>query len=194
MVELQDKRWGQVRLRRWDGLHAREDASTFFSVILVETHLERDKPCKPFWLGYQYPADQAPEEPDLKDLWYGYQQRWPVEPSIRFRKQHLYWTLPRFQTPERCDRWTMLVNIAQWALFLARDLVQDKPLPWQPAQEKLTPERVRQSLAGLFSQIETPADPPQTRGNSPGWPKGRSRTRPERHKVVKKTQEKPKTA
>lgn len=194
MVELPDERWGQVRLRRWDGLHARADANTVFSVILVETHLERDKPCKPFWLGYQYPAHQAPKESGLKDLWYGYQHRWPVEPSIRFRKQHLYWTLPRFQTPERCDRWTMLVNIAQWELFLARDLVQDKPLPWQPAQEKLTPERVRQSLAGLFSQIETPADPPQTRGNSPGWPKGRSRTRPERHKVVKKTQNKPKTA
>jgi hypothetical protein len=88
----------------------------------------------------------------------------------------------------------MLVNIAQWELFLARDLVQDKPLPWQPDQEKLTPERVRQSLTGLFSQIGTSADPPQTRGNSPGWPKGRSRTRPERHKVVKKTQNKPKTA
>jgi hypothetical protein len=186
-VELQDERWGQVRLRRWDGLHARQDASTVFSVILVETHLERDKPCKPFWSGYQYPADQTPEEPALKDLWYGYQHRWPVEPSIRFRKQHLYWTLPRFQTPERCDRWTMLVNIAQWELFLARDLVQDKPLPWQPTQEKLTPERVRQSLAGLFSHIDTPADPPQTRGNSPGWPKGRSRTQLERHKVVKKT-------
>jgi len=194
MVALQDERWGQVRLRRWDGLHAREGASTVFSVILVETHLERDKPCKPFWLGYQYPTEQVPEEPDLKDLWYGYQHRWPVEPSIRFRKQHLYWTLPRFQTPERCDRWTMLVNIAQWELFLTRDLVQDKPLPWQPTQKKLTPERVRQSLAGLFSQIETPAVPPQTRGNSPGWPTGRSRTRPERHKVVKKTQTKPKTA
>jgi hypothetical protein len=194
MVALQDERWGQVRLRRWDGLHAREDASTVFSVILVETHLERDKPCKPFWLGYQYPADQAPEEPGLQDLWYGYQHRWPVEPCIRFRKQHLYWTLPRFQTPERCDRWTMVVNIAQWELFLARDLVQDEPLPWQPAQTQLTPERVRQSLAGLFSRIGTPADPPQTRGNSPGWPTGRPRTRPERHKVVKKTRSKPKTA
>lgn len=85
------------------------------------------------------------------------------------RKQYLHWTLPRFQTPERCDRWTMLVNIARWELFLARDLVQDGPLPWQPAQQKLTPERVRQSLGGLFAQIVTPTDPPQTRAKSPGW-------------------------
>jgi hypothetical protein len=192
-MKFQDERWGLVRLRRWDDLHAREDATTDFSIILAETHLERKKPSKPLWLGYLAPQDPVLEEPDLKGLWYSFQNRWPVEPSIRFRKQHLYWTLPRFQTPERCDRWTMLVNIAQWILFLARDLVQDTPLPWQPAQENLTPERVRQSLAGLFSQINTPAKPPQTRGKSLGWPKGRSRTRLKRHKVVKKTQNKSKS-
>ncbi len=192
MMELENERWGKVRLRRWDGLHARQDADTPFSVILVETHLERDKPSKPFWMGYQPPPHQEPGDQCLQDLWYGYQHRWPVEPSIRFRKQYLYWTLPRFQTPERCDRWTMLVSIAQWELFLARDGVRDNPLPWQPAQEKLTPERVLQSLGCLFGQIGTPAAPPQTRGKSPGWPQGRQRTRPERHKVVKKTKKKAK--
>jgi hypothetical protein len=192
MVELENERWGKVRLRRWDGLHAYQDADTPFSVILVETHLERDKPSKPFWMGYQPPPHQEPGDQRLQDLWYGYQHRWPVEPSIRFRKQYLYWTLPRFQTPERCDRWTMLVSIAQWELFLARDGVRDNPLPWQPAQEKLTPERVLQSLGCLFGQIGTPAAPPQTRGKSPGWLQGRQRTRPERHKVVKKTKKKAK--
>ena len=191
-VEFEDARWGQVRLRRWDDLHAKQDATTAFSTILVETHLEREKPGKPFWLGYQYPTENTPPEPSLKELWYGYQHRWPVEPGIRFRKQHLYWTLPRFQTPARCDRWTMLVTLAHWELFLARDLVQDQPLPWQPAQTQLTPERVRQSGAGLFSQIGTPAQPPQTRGKSPGWPTGQARTPLTRHKVVKKTPTKPK--
>jgi hypothetical protein len=193
-VELEDERWGQVRLRRWDGLHARQDADTPFSVILVETHLEREKPSEPFWLGYQPPPQQEPGAQRLPDLWYWYQHRCSVESSIRFRKQYLYWTLPRFQTPEYCDRWTMLVNLAQWLLFLARDLVQDNPLPWQPAQEELTPERVLQGLGGLFRQIDTPAAAPQTRGKSPGWPTGNKRTRPERHRVVKKTKKKPKVA
>jgi hypothetical protein len=190
MVELEDVRWGQVRLRRWDNLHARQDADAVFSVILVETHLEREKTPRPFWLGYLPPPDQEPGDQRLVNLWYGYQHRWPVEPSIRFRKQHLYWTLPAFQTPERCDRWTMLVTLAQWQLFLARDLVCDQPLPWQPAQQKLTPERVLQGLGGLFQQISTPASSPQPRGKSPGWPQGRARTRPERHPVVKKTKKK----
>lgn len=152
-MELENERWGKVRLRRWDNKHALQDASTPFSVILAETHLERDQPSDPFWLAYQPPPHQEPDDQKPKDLWLWYEWRWPVEPSIRFRKQHLYWTLPRFQTPERCDRWTMLVNIAQWELFLARDVVQDCPLPWQPAQEQLTPERTLQSLGATFSEI-----------------------------------------
>ena len=187
LAECADERWGKVRLRRWDALHARQDAHTPISIVLVETHREREKPSKPFWLGYQPPPHLEPGALSLPDLWRGYQRRWPVEPSIRFRKQYLCWTLPRFQTPERCDRWSMVVSIAQWQLFLARPWVSDNPLPWQPAQENLTPERVLQSLAGLFAQIGTPAAPPQTRGKSPGWPQGRQRTRPQRHNVVKKT-------
>ena len=194
LLELEDEHWGKVRLRRWDNLHARQDASTPFSAILVETHLEREKASGSFWLGYQLPPDQVPGAQPLDELWYWYQHRWPVEPSIRFRKQYLCWTLPRFQEPERCDRWTMLVNLAHWQLFLSRDLVTDNPLPWQPAQGQLTPERVLQGLGGLFRQIDTPAVPPQTRGKSPGWPRGRPRTRPERHRVVKKAKRKAKAA
>jgi len=142
-------------------------ASLSFSVILVETHLELKKPPKPFWLGCQPPPHQALGDPQLADLWHWYQYRWPVEPSIRFRKQYLYWTLPRFQKPDYCDRWTMLVSLAQWQLLLALNLVRDNPLPWQPPQEKLTPERVLQGFGSLFGQIDTPANPPQPRGKSP---------------------------
>ena len=193
-VEMKDERRGKVRLRRWDDLHARQDAATPFSVILIETHLEREKPSKPLFLAYQPPPHQAPDDQRVVDLWRWYDQRWPVEPSIRFRKQYLYWTLPRFQTLGRCDRWTMLVNIAQWQLFLARDVVKDHPLPWQPTQEHLTPERVRQGLGGLFRQIDTPAVAPKTRGKPVGWPKGRARTCPQRHQVVKKTKKRAKAA
>ena len=86
----------------------------------------------------------------------------------------------------------MLVSLTQWQLLFGRDLVKDNPLPWQPTQENPTPERVLQGFAGLFREISTPAVPPQTRGKSPGWPRGRPRTRPERQRVVKKGKEKPK--
>ena len=193
-VELEDAHWGQVRLRRWDNLHARQDATTTFSVILVETHREREKPPRPLWLAYQPPPGQVAADQRLVDLWSSYPYRWSVESGIRFRKQYLYWTLPRFQEPERCDRWTMLVSLAQWQLFLAREKVMDRPLPWQPAQEQLTPERVLQSLGALFRHIGTPARASQPRGKSPGWRKGRRRTSRERHPVVKKAKKKAKAA
>jgi hypothetical protein len=100
--------------------------------------------------------------------------------------------LPRFQDADVCDRWTLLVTLAQWQLFLARELIADRPLPWQRAQETLTPERVLQGLGGLFSHIPTPAREPKARGKSPGWPTGRARTRKERRRVVKKTAKKAK--
>jgi hypothetical protein len=192
MVELEDEKWGEVRLRRWDGLHARQDAKTVFSVLLVETHLERESPPRPLWLAYQPPFHQRPEEQPVVRLWRSYEHRWPVEPGTRFRKQSLAWTLPRFQDADTCDRWTLLVTLAQWQLFLARELIIDQPLPWQQTQEKPTPERVLQGLGGLFSQIATPARAPKARGKSPGWPKGRPRVRRERQRVVKKSKKKTK--
>jgi hypothetical protein len=180
-ARFEDPRWGQVRLRAWDRLHAREDATTPFTAIRVETHLEHPRPDRPFWIGYLGPTGFSLPQ---RRAWFDH--RWPIEPSFRFRKQRLCWTLPAFQTSEACDRWTVLVTLAQWQLYLARNHVADRPLPWQPPQTKLTPERVKQGLAALFAQIGTPATPPQTRGKSPGWPSGRPRTLPRRHEVVRK--------
>jgi hypothetical protein len=189
--ELEDERWGQVRLRRWNQLHALQDATTVFSVLRVEVHCEREQAPEPLWLGYQHPLVATFAQPSLEDLWRAYAARWPVEPGIRFRKQSLAWTLPRFQTPEACDRWTNLVTMAQWQLWWARNLVEDTPLPWQPPQASLTPERTRQGLGALFQQIGTPVQAPQPRGKSPGWRKGRPRTRPQRYGVIRKTKKKP---
>ena len=182
LIEFEHRRWGQVRLRRWSQLHAKQDVGTIFDVILAEVHLERAKPPKALWLGYLPGHTLYP----VQEVWSWFDYRWPIEPSIRFRKQQLAWTLPRFQAEDRCDRWTNLVDMAYWQLFLARDLVQDRPLPWQKAQTTFTPGRVRRGMGAIFSQIGTPAQPPQRRGKSPGWPSGRSRTRPARFKPVKR--------
>jgi hypothetical protein len=181
-VQFEDERYGQVRLRTWNDLHAAQDAQTLFSVMLAETHLERDKPPKPLWLGYQ----NAPEHCGVQALWQWFDQRWPIEPAYRFRKRRLYWTLPQFQQPERCDRWTLLVDIACWHIFLARHLVTDRPLPWQKPQVVLTPGRVTLGLGALFAQIGSLTRSPQMRGKSPGWPAGRARTRPRRFEVLKR--------
>jgi len=176
-----DDRWGQVRLRSWQQLHAQQDADTLFTVIRAEVHGQRDKRPDPIWLVVIGAAGFS-----IRDVWLWFDHRWSIEPSIRFRKRRLYWTLPAFQASERCDRWTLLTDLAYWQLFLARDLVRDQPLPWQKEQTKLTPGRVLQSLGPLFAQFGSPTCAVKRRGKSPGWPKGRMRSPPPRFNVVKR--------
>ena len=180
VVCFTDARYGEVELQLWEGLHAREDAEVVFSVVRAQIHLERARPAKPLWLAWRGRA--LPVE----DLWRFYAQRSSVEASFRFRKQHLAWTVPQLQSVAASERWARLVTMAQWTLYLSRELVQDAPHPWQRKQVRLTPERVKQSLGGLFSQIGTPARPPKKRGTSPGWPVGRRRRHRDRHPIVHK--------
>jgi hypothetical protein len=194
-LQCEHERWGQVELRRWNGLHERSAAGTPLDVVQARVHLEKDKPPKPFWLAWQAPPTMpASVQVTAQTIWQAYPRRWPVEPSIRFRKQHLMWTVPQFHTPEAGDLWSTLVSLAMWELYLARTVVTDRPLPWQKTQTELTPARVQRGWGELFCAIGTPARPPQTRGKSPGWPKGRVRHRRPRHPVVRKTPTKAKSA
>lgn len=187
-VEFEDERWGQVRLRRWIDLHDKRDADTVLSAICAEVHREREKPPEPLWLGYKPGQSDYP----LRQVWSWFDLRWSIEPSLRFRKQGLFWTVPALQESDWCDRWTWLNQIAFWFLYLARPLVSDQYLPWQKPTTQLTPARVKRAYPALFSTIGTPAAPPQTRGNSPGWPKGKPRSPKKRCKPVKRGQPKPK--
>jgi hypothetical protein len=176
-----DEHHGQVHLSRWSGYHAKQGATVPFEIIRAETHLERDRPPKPIWLGCV-----NAETYTVQPLWCAFDCRWTIEPAFAFRKQQLHWTLPRFQQADRCDRWTCLVDLAYWTLFLVRELAPDKPLPWQKPQAVLTPGRVKQGVPWLFGAIALPTRPVQTRGKSPGWTNGRPRTPLQRHKVKRK--------
>lgn len=187
VIELEDVCWGQVRLERWRDLHGRVDADVPFDVIRASVHVERDKPPLPIWLAWQAPAC-IPQDilVDAAIIWRAYVHRWPVEPNIRFRKQHLGWCKPQFQDKETGDRWSWLVALAVWLLYLVRPIVQDQPFPWQKPQTHLTPQRVQQGLPLIFAQFGSPARKPKVRGIPPGWLKGRCRKPKPRFAVVKK--------
>jgi hypothetical protein len=72
-LKLDDAKWGRVEIRFWSDLHAREDADTIFAVLCIQTHLERDHPPQPLWLGW-IGTNMAAD-----DLWRCYQHRWPIE-------------------------------------------------------------------------------------------------------------------
>lgn len=193
--EFQDEHYSKVRLKRRNSLCDKHAPKLTFDVLRAETHLEKDKPPTAVWFVWLPPV-QLPASIvfTAQIIWTAYINRWPIELAIRFRKETLGWTLPRFQSAQTGDTWTQLVALAHWMLFLARPPVQDNPLPWQKAQTCLTPQRVRRSLWTIFLQIGTTTQPPKLRGKSPGWPKGKPRTPKERHKVVKKGVSAAKTA
>lgn len=86
----------------------------------------------------------------------------------------------------RVTRWSDLMPLLSWQLWLAREDCSDHPLPWQSPQQTLSPGRVAQAFASILVAIGTPAPPPKPRGKAPGRRKGdRPSPRP-RYPTVKK--------
>lgn len=192
IIELEDEKLGKLRIRLWRNKHFRLSPHHPMSIILVERLRVDDSPRinKPMWLAFV-----GEEIPPLSELWKLYLRRFAVDHWYRFLKQRLHWTLPKLSTPQQCDRWSDLMPIISWELWLARDIVNDNPLPWQKAITQLTPGRVAQAMPGILIHVSTPAKPPKPRGKSPGWKTGEQRQRRIRYPIVKKrTSHSPKTA
>ena len=76
--------------------------------------------------------------------------------------------------------------LMSWQLWWARSECIDSPIPWQSAQQTLTPGRVAQAFPVILVAIGTPAQAPQPRGKSPGRAKGQSQPPRTRYPTVKK--------
>ena len=182
-LEVDDPKLGLLRIRLWSNLHFRGAASHPMQLLRVE-RLEQQHSWglpKPLWLAWI-----GEKMPPLSELGQLYLRRFGVDHWYRFAKQRLHWTLPKLSTPKQCERWSDLMPLMSWELWLARDIVADNPLPWQKSIPKLTPGRVAQAFAGILTVIDTPAQPPKPRGKSPGWPEGEPRLRRTRYPLVKK--------
>ena len=95
-------------------------------------------------------------------------------------------TGPKLSTPEQCERWSDLMPLLTWQLWLAKDVVKEIHLPWQKSLPQLTPGRVVQSMLPLLIRIGSPTVVPKRRGNSDGWQTGKPRAQRCRYPVVKK--------
>ena len=158
------------------------------TLIRVERQDERAnlRVSKPLWLAWV-----GEEMPPLSEVWRLYLRRFTIDHWYRFLKQRLHWTLPKLSTPKQCERWSDLMPMITWELWLARDFVVDNPLPWPLPIDKLTLGRVAQAMGGILAAIGTPASPPKPRGKSQGWTPGKARIRRIRYPIVKKTAPKP---
>lgn len=181
-LEVDEPQLGQVQICLWQDLHFRKAAGHSMSLLRVERLSPRTgKAIKPMWLAWI-----GQQMPPLAEVWRLYLRRFAVDHWYRFLKQRLHWTLPKLSTPKQCERWSDLMPLMTWELWLARDIVADNPLPWQNSTLKLTPGRVAQAIGGVLSVIGTPAQPPKLRGKSPGWNPGQPRTSKTRYPVALK--------
>ena len=189
MLEVLNPRLGRVRLHLWRHLHFQQSAKHSMHLIQVERLDEsKEQKFRPLWLVWV-----GQEIDELSQLWCQYLRRFAIDHWYRFIKQRLHWTLPYFATPEQCERWSDLMPLLSWQLWLARDSAADCPLPWQkPSNSELSPGRVANSFAAILARIGTPAADQKTRGKSPGWPEGQTRSRRIRYPTVKKGTAKPK--
>ena len=129
--EIDDLKWGKIEIKHWTGLHYRESADIPMDIILIQrkgTKLSADA-AKPIWL-----ACLLEQMLPLEEFWPLYQRRFNIDHWNRFAKQRLHWTLPKLSTPSQGQSWSDLMPLLTWQLWLARDILQDNPLPWQKPQ------------------------------------------------------------
>jgi len=188
VLEVNDPKLGRVRVSQWKDLHFRDAATRPMLLIRVERlNAEGNlRVTKPLWLAWV-----GAEMPPLDEVWRLYLRRFTIDHWYRFLKQRLHWTVPKLSTPKQCERWSDLMPLMTWELWLALDIVADNPLPWQKSLNKLTPGRVAQAMGGVLAAIGTPATSPKPRGKSPGWEPGKPRSRKNRYPTVKKRANKP---
>lgn len=163
-----DPERGKVQVDVWDDLHDQHDWKVSFPVIRVQAERlpkagRKPEPLWLAWLGLEALSDPLA-------YWRAYKQRFTIEHAIRFLKNDLGWTTIRPRDPASADRWSWLLVLALWQLWLARFLVQDIRLPWEqprPAEE-LSPGRVRRALQRILSRLDCPAREVRSRGKSPG--------------------------
>ena len=166
-ASLEHPVYGTVTVDAWTNLHVEDAPAAPFVVLRVQVeHLPHFGLPAPLWLAWI--GGQLPE--DLHQVWRWYLRRFTVEHAFRFAKQNLSWTTARLRQPLAADRWTWLVAVVFWQLWLARPLVAEQRLPWErPRQpERLTPGCVQRAFSGLLPILDTPARAPQPRGKSPG--------------------------
>ena len=167
-ASLDDPTHGTVRVDVWPDQHVQGAHDAPFTVVRVQVaRLPRHAtPPKPLWLAWI--GGEVPE--DLLELWRWYCARFTAEHGFRFLKHDLGWTTVRPRDPQAADRWSWLLALGLWQLWLARGLVADRCLPWERPlpPDHLSPGRVRRALAQEVLRVGTPARPCRPRGKSPG--------------------------
>ncbi|NER00933.1 MAG: transposase [Cyanothece sp. SIO2G6] len=188
-VVVDDPEAGPVLIQHWSAFHFRQAAHCPMEGLCIErlNPPKSRRSQRPLWLAWW-----GETMPTLEDSWPLYGRRFAIEHWYRFAKNRLHWTQPQTPDVKVTERWSDLMPLLTWQLWLAKAEAEDTPLPWQAPQDDPTPGRVAQGFGSIIARIGTPAPAPKPRGKSPGWPTGTPRTERRRYPTVKKRAKKKK--
>lgn len=130
-------------------------------------------------------------ELSIQEAWEAYGRRYDVEHYFRFGKQRLLKGAYQTSDDRRAENWMYVPALSTMQLWLARDLVQSLPRPWErylPEMKRKTPgpSFVQRDFGRIIRQIGTPAQPPKPRGKSSGRVEGEQQAPRKRCPVIKK--------
>lgn len=186
--------WNNILMRGNKKAHV---ADCLFRLVRVRIYSRNDNELlfkRPLWL---IAAGENRMMLTLTDIFTNYRQRFDLEHFFRFGKNRLL--MDKSQTPDTTheEAWWQLAMIAYTQLYLARNIAQNIPKPWErslpvfkaPIQEK-SPSQVQNDFYRICREIGTPARPLKPRKNSPGRQKGTLQPKRARHRIVLKNNKK----
>ena len=185
-----------VKINGWDnvimrGSHQIKTAHYPFRLIQICLYKESGQLFfkKPLWLMI---FGEKRLELSLHTIFDAYRQRFDLEHFFRFGKNKLL--MDKSQTPDvgHEEAWWQLVMIAYAQLYLARDIAQNMPKPWEKylptfqSKRKASPTQVQKDFERIIRLLGTPAQPPKRLKKSLGRQKGERQIPRTRYPVVKK--------
>jgi DDE superfamily endonuclease len=125
---------------------------------------------RPLWL---IVVGQRRRELNEFEIYHAYARRYDLEHFFRFGKQQLLLTAFQTAEVEREESWWQLVHLAYAQLWVACEVVEALPRPWErnlPAMHsrQISPSLAQRDFGRIIRQIGTPAQPPKVRGNAQG--------------------------
>lgn len=146
---------------------------------------------KPLWL---IVSGKRRLELSLQNIFDAYRQRFDIEHFFRFSKNKLL--MNKSQTPDvkHEEAWWQLNMIAYAQLYLARDIAENAPKPWEKYLEafkapstEISPTQVQKYFGRIIQMFGTPAKPPKRLKNAPGRQKGEKQMLRTRYPIVQKS-------
>lgn len=163
-----------------------------FRLVRIQVFKEDGEPLfkRSLWLLI---AGKRCDELSLQAIFESYRQRFDIEHFFRFGKTRLL--LDKFQTPDvrHEEAWWQLTMLSYMQLYLARQVANNFPNPWErwlpefkSEREEKSPTQVQKDFARIIREIGTPAKAPKPRKKSRGRSQGEMQIKRQRYKVVYK--------